>query len=214
MATYLHFAPALALAVAIGPQRIGWRLALAGAACGVLPDADFLLYVLHIDAYSGTYGHRGFTHSIGFALLVGAAGALLAGRHPHRGRWLTATFLALCTFSHPVLDGLIDRGICNAWFWPLDGARHCLPWRPVPMQGVPLFGLDRLQQELLWIGLPLLGLAAGGWAVRRWCTHTAMRRVSTPHPDGPRARRQQRRQALQRLTAGVLARRTRATMRA
>ncbi|WP_409559708.1 metal-dependent hydrolase [Hydrogenophaga sp.] len=79
---------------------------MAGAACGVLPDADFLLYLLHIDAYSGTYGHRGFTHSIGFALLVGALGALLAGRHPLRSRWLTATFLALSTASHPLLDGL------------------------------------------------------------------------------------------------------------
>lgn len=178
MATYLHFAPALALAVAIGPQRIGWRLTLAGAACAVLPDADFLLYVLHIDAYGGTYGHRGFTHSTGFALLVGALGALLAGRHPLRSRWLTATFLALCTFSHPLLDGMIDRGICNAWFWPLDGARHCLPWRPIPLRGVPLFGPDRLVQELLWIGVPLLLLANVSlllrWAGRCWRErHTA-----------------------------------------
>lgn len=167
MATYLHFAPALALAVAIGPQRIGWRLALAGAVCGVMPDADMLLYVLHIDDYGGTYGHRGFTHSIGFALLVGALGAALAGRRPGRSRWLTAAYLALCTASHPLLDGLIDRGICNAWLWPLDGARHCLPWRPVPMRGVPLFGLERLLQELRWIGLPLALLAGAGVVLRR-----------------------------------------------
>jgi len=171
MATYLHFAPAVALAVAIGPGRIGWRLALAGAFCGVLPDADVLMVVLRFDSYGGTYGHRGFTHSIGFALLVGALGALLAGRHPPRSRWLTAAYLALCIASHPLLDGLIDRGICNAWLWPLDGARHCLPWRPIPMRGVPLFGPDRLAQELLWIGVPLLLLANGGmalrWAVRR-----------------------------------------------
>jgi inner membrane protein len=166
MATYLHFAPALALALAIGPACIGWRLTLAGAACTVLPDADLLLVTLHIDTYSGTYGHRGFTHSLGFALLVGALGALLAGRNPPRSRWLTAAFLALCTASHPLLDGLIDRGICNAWLWPLDGARHCLAWRPIPMQGVPLFGVDRLGQELLWIGVPLLLLANAGMALR------------------------------------------------
>ena len=78
MATYLHFAPALALAVAIGPQRIGWRLTLAGAACAVLPDADFLLYVLHIDAYGGTYGHRGFTHSL-LAVAAMGGGCTLSG---------------------------------------------------------------------------------------------------------------------------------------
>lgn len=188
MATYLHFAPALALAVAIGPQRIGWRLALAGAVCGVMPDADMLLYVLHIDDYGGTYGHRGFTHSLGFALLVGALGAALAGRRPGRSRWLTAAYLALCTASHPLLDGLIDRGICNAWLWPLDGARHCLPWRPVPMRGVPLFGLDRLLQELRWIGLPLALLAGAGVVLRRALSGRAGRaRPARACPAGARS---------------------------
>jgi inner membrane protein len=187
MATYLHFAPAVALAVAIGPGRIGWRLALAGAACAVLPDADLLMHTLHFDRYSGTYGHRGFTHSLGFALLVGVLGALLAGLHPPRSRWLTAAYLALCTASHPLLDGLIDRGICNAWLWPLDGARHCLAWRPIPMQGVPLFGLDRLGQELLWIGVPLLLLANAGMALR-WAARSVRRALAKAAGPGARGR--------------------------
>lgn len=189
MATYLHFAPALALALAIGPARIGWRLTLAGAACAVLPDADLLLVTLHVDTYSGTYGHRGFTHSLGFALLVGALGALLAGRNPPRSRWLTAAFLALCTASHPLLDGLIDRGICNAWLWPLDGARQCLAWRPIPMQGAPLFGVERLGQELLWIGVPLLLLANAGmvlrWAARQMQRVPGLAIVATARQDAP-----------------------------
>ena len=166
MATYLHFAPAIALAVAIGPRTVGWRLTLAGAFCAVLPDADFALVTLGLDRYSGPYGHRGFMHSLGFALALGAFGALWAG--PGRGRRLgAAAFLALCTLSHPLLDGLIDRGICNAWWWPLDGARHCLGWRPIPMRGVGLFGALRFQLELLWIGGPLLALANAGMLLRR-----------------------------------------------
>lgn len=223
MATYLHFAPAVALAVAIGSGRIGWRLALAGAACAVLPDADLLMYVLHLDSYGGTYGHRGFTHSIGFALLVGAIGALFAGRHPPRSRWLTAAYLALCTASPPLLDGLIHRGICNAWLWPLDGARHCLPWRPIPMQGVPLWGVERLTQELLWIGVPLLALVNASMALR-WIArhlhrarsrHAAVReRVQRPlavdaHGAAltisPRAQRQRRAAALRALVARLRA---------
>lgn len=155
MATYLHFAPVIALAVAIGPRTVGWRLTLAGAFCAVLPDADFALVTLGLDRYSGPYGHRGFMHSLGFALALGAFGALWAG--PGRGRRLgAAAFLALCTLSHPLLDGLIDRGICNAWLWPFDDARHCLGWRPIPMRGVPLFGMERLRKELIWIGIPLV----------------------------------------------------------
>lgn len=216
MATYLHFAPAVALAVAIGPRTVGWRLTLAGAACAVLPDADFALYLLRIDSYDGPYGHRGFSHSIGFALLVGLLGALLAPAGGRR-RAFVGAFLALCTLSHPLIDGLFDRGICNAWRWPLDGARHCLPWRPIPMQGVPLFGMGRLGQELVWIGLPLLAGALAGLGVRRWRAPRPPVLVPTASPVaeglGPRARRQQRRQAVQALAAVLLSRRARANMR-
>jgi inner membrane protein len=154
MATYLHFAPAIALAVAVGTQRVGWRLTLAGAVFAVLPDADFAVVTLGLDRYSGPYGHRGFTHSVGFALALGVLGSLWAGPGWCR-RLGAAVYLALCTLSHPLLDGLFDRGICNAWLWPLDDARLCLDWRPVPMLGVPLFGMERFQRELLWIVVPL-----------------------------------------------------------
>ena len=74
--------------------------------------------------------------------------------------------LALCTVSHPLLDGLFDRGICNAWLWPLDEARLCLSWRPVPMRGVPLFGMERFQRELLWVGVPLVLLTNAALLLR------------------------------------------------
>lgn len=205
MATYLHFAPAVALAVALGPRRAGWRLMLAGAVCGVMPDLDFLSVMLGFDRYSGTYGHRGFTHSLGFALLIGLVGALWpAGSWRRRvGR---GAFLALCTASHPLLDSLFDVGICSAWLWPLDGARHCLDWRPVPMQGVALFGEQRFLLELQWIGVPLLLLANAGMLLRHlgarwaeWARRSSPHLAPVPAPlkntaeaQGPRARRRQR----------------------
>ena len=186
MATFLHFVPALALAVAIGPQHISKRLVLAGACCAVLPDADFASVAFGFDSYSGTYGHRGFTHSLGFALLLGVLAALALGPTT-RQRCTAAVFIALCTASHPLLDGLIDSGICNAWAWPLDGARHCLPWRPVPMTGVNLFGWDRLAREALWFGVPLLLLANVGMGLRycwrRWLRGRQAKAVAQQPPS-------------------------------
>ncbi len=168
MATYLHFAPAVALAVAVGLPTMGWRLMLVGAACAVVPDADFLLVWLRFDSYSGPYGHRGFTHSLGFALLVGLTAVWWPGSASRswRRRGGVGLYLALCTASHPLLDGLLNAGICNAWLWPLDGARHCLVWRPIPLRGGALFGWERLGLELLWMGVPLVLLANAGMAVR------------------------------------------------
>lgn len=178
MATYLHFAPAIALTLVIGPRRVGWRLMLAGVVCALLPDADVLMIRLEMDSYSGTYGHRGFTHSVGFALLMGWFGAALARLSSPGICWLTAVFLALCTISHSLIDGLLARGICNAWLWPLDGTRYCLPWRPITLQGTPLFGADRLVQELLWIGLPLVLLTLVGLPLRKYVLARSQARAS------------------------------------
>lgn len=210
MATYLHFAPAVALAVALGPRRVGWRWMVAGAVCGVMPDLDFLSIKMGFDRYSGTYGHRGFTHSLGFALLIGLLGALwpssaAPGWRRRAGR---GAFLALCTASHPLLDSLFDVGICSAWHWPLDGARHCFDWRPVPMQGVALFGEERFLMELQWIAVPLLVLANVGMLARHLWSGVAerlLRRQAPPpvvrtldhgHHAGPRERRRQRAEAM------------------
>ncbi|WP_310565825.1 hypothetical protein [Hydrogenophaga sp.] len=118
-------------------------------------------------------------------------------------------------------QALTDRGICNAWFWPLDGARHCLPWRPIPLRGAPLFGLERLVWELQWIGVPLGLLALAGPLWRRWRAtgpaHAGVPVCAGAMPPGqddrPRAQRQRRRQAVQALAAGLLAPRARANMR-
>jgi inner membrane protein len=169
MATYLHVAPALALALVCGPQRVPWRWGLLGAVLAVMPDADMLLVKLHLDHYGGPYGHRGFSHSLGMALVVGLAGWLLAKAHPdHRHRSGTlGAYLGLCWASHPLLDALLNVGICNAWLWPVHTERLCFAWRPVPMRGVSLFGWARLAQEALWIGLPLMACTLVLWPLRR-----------------------------------------------
>ena len=115
-----------------------------------------------------------------------------AGGTKYKYAWLRIHF-------HFVFEPSI-KGICNAWLWPLDGARHCLAWRPVPLQGTSTFGADRLGQELLWIGVPLLLANAGmARAAARW------RWTRTAQHSGSRAQRQRRVTGLRSLVEHVSA---------
>lgn len=74
---FSHPAPVLALAAALGPRVVPPRLLLFGVFCAVLPDLDVIGFKLGI-RYADLLGHRGFSHSLLFALLLG----LLARRWP------------------------------------------------------------------------------------------------------------------------------------
>ena len=71
-----HPAPVLALAAACS-RVVPARLLLFGVFCAVLPDLDVIGFKLGI-RYADLLGHRGFSHSLLFALLMGLFGAALA----------------------------------------------------------------------------------------------------------------------------------------
>ena len=167
MPTYLHCAPPLALTVTLGHRRVPASLLLTGVVASVLPDVDMLNVWYGGARYGALLGHRGLTHSIGFALGLGVLAALAARRCGWRAG-IAFLFVAASTVSHPLLDLLTDRGIGTALFWPLSEHRITLPWRPLPLTGAGLFGTTRFWLECQWIGLPLASMAAGGMLIRRW----------------------------------------------
>jgi inner membrane protein len=143
------------------------------AACAIAPDLDVLAFRFGIP-YEAPLGHRGFSHSLAFAALLGLA-ATLAVRACSRGEArpaFAATFalLSLATASHGVLDALTDGGLGVAFFSPLDHTRYFLAWRPIAVSplGVAQFfserGLAVISSELAWIGAPSLLL----WLATRW----------------------------------------------
>ena len=69
---FSHPAPVLALAALLG-GRVSTRMLLFGILCAVLPDADVIGFRFGI-SYADAFGHRGFSHSLAFALLMGCAG--------------------------------------------------------------------------------------------------------------------------------------------
>lgn len=123
------------------------------------------------------------------AICLHLASALsLASGATTRQRCIPAIFITRCAASHPLLDGPIDRRVCSAWAWPLDGGRHCLPWRPVPMAGVNPFGRKRLAREALWLGVSLLLLANVGVGARYcWRRRPDWHQAQAAPPPPPRA---------------------------
>ncbi len=144
-----------------------WRLVGTAVGCSVLPDLDILGFAVGIQ-YGDLLGHRGLTHSLSFAALIGmvATRLIVAEAAPFSKEWWgVVTFFTGATASHGVLDAMTDGGLGVAFFSPFDPTRYFLPWRPlrVPPIGVELFfsrwGIQVMASELTWIWLP--GLVIG-----------------------------------------------------
>lgn len=172
MATPLsHLAVPLALVVALGPDRVPPGLMTLALACAVLPDLDALGLWLGIP-YEHPFGHRGFTHSLPFAVALAAAGALFA---PAAGAQPASAFsiLLVSAASHGLIDGMTNGGLGIAFFSPFSHRRRFLPWRVIevsPLRPSALFsyrGLRVLQSELRWVWVPCVLAALAGWSVRR-----------------------------------------------
>jgi inner membrane protein len=132
------------------------------AACAMLPDVDAVGFAFGV-RYGSMFGHRGFTHSILFALLIGAAvGTLFFRRRPqHLIRLQLVPYFTLVTLSHPLLDALTNGGLGVALFAPFSSARYFFPWRPIEVSplGVGFFserGVAVIASEIIWVWLPAL----------------------------------------------------------
>ncbi len=130
------------------------------AVCAMIPDADVLAYSFGA-ARGGMFSHRGFTHSIIFAILFGSLAAFIARRFlkaPFSFAKL-AVFFSLATLSHPLLDMLTNGGSGVALLAPVSSARFAFPWRPIEVSpiGMRFFsdrGLVVILSEIIWVWLP------------------------------------------------------------
>ena len=138
------------------------RLWISAVVCSILPDYDTVGYFYGIP-YNSFLGHRGFTHSLLFALLL----ALVTVRFVFPAvtrfsrHWLMLLlFLFLVTASHGFLDAMTSGGLGVAFFSPFVMTRYFLPWRPLRVSPIGVFdftagqGRDVLVSEFLWVILP------------------------------------------------------------
>jgi inner membrane protein len=168
---FSHPAVPLAIAAALGSARIPPALTVAACAASVLPDVDAVGFALGVP-YGSPLGHRGFTHSFCFALLVALACVPFAVRFGASRLAVFAVVFASAA-SHGLLDAMTTGGLGVALLSPVSNGRFFLPWRVIRVSpiGVAAFfsgrGLRILASELLWIWTPCAVLAASGAAVRR-----------------------------------------------
>jgi inner membrane protein len=140
---------------------------IAGIFAAILPDIDVLAFRFGIP-YGATFGHRGFTHSIVFALAIALIGTIIVRpRSP-----AVFAFLFLCAMSHAVLDSMTNGGLGVAFFSPFSNERYFLPWRPIRVSPIgPSFfsprGLATLASEVVWVWIPCVVLGLVGKYVRR-----------------------------------------------
>ena len=127
----------------------------------MLPDIDVLGFRFGI-AYTDLFGHRGFTHSLLFAALLGLLGTFLVfpRKTATARRWLVWLYLFIATASHGLLDALTDGGHGVAFFAPFDNSRYFFPFTPIEVSpiGVSRFfsarGAEVLLNEMVWIWIP------------------------------------------------------------
>lgn len=139
-----------AVAIAAAPYyhgRLPRDLLILGAVCSSLPDADVGAFGLGIP-YEHPLGHRGFTHSILFAVLFSA--------------------FVICIGSHGVLDAMTDGGKGIGFLIPFDNRRFFFPFRPIHVAPI---GLDApaavLASEAKWVWLPSLAVTLIGWVLNK-----------------------------------------------
>jgi inner membrane protein len=151
---------------------------------GLLPDADALL-VAAGSVYEGQFGHRGFSHSLAFALSAAVVTFFMARRWGTKP-WFTAFLAFLAVGSHGLMDSMTYRTRGIPFFWPLTEARFQLPWRPIPPApfGEHFFsrrGFDVMCIEMVYfLPLTMIALAPGLAVWRRWSQRVAAWFMKTP----------------------------------
>jgi inner membrane protein len=139
------------------------------SALSLLPDIDVVGMAMGVP-YGAPWGHRGATHSLAVAVVLGVAVAIVSRVRGQRAAW-TALLATAVAASHGVLDAMTDGGKGIALLWPFSTRRSFLPWRPIPVApiGLGLFSSEGLA-VLAWEALvfsPLVVFALWPRARRR-----------------------------------------------
>jgi len=131
--------------------------------CAIFPDIDVIGFLFGIK-YGDFWGHRGFTHSLLFALLSGLFIASVFYRRYGIGSkrwffWVFYYFMIMC--SHGFFDMLTDGGLGIAYFAPFSNERFFFPMTPILVAPIGIGGIfswrgvQLFLSEFMYVILPL-----------------------------------------------------------
>lgn len=145
------------------------RAALLGAmVVANLPDIDYVPGMLTGDLNAF---HHGYTHTLGWIVLVGGGIWLCWRSAQDKMGWREAIFLFVCLLSHLLADMLTDDGSFPygiMFFWPLTDTSYISPFpvfpRPSKAAFMDIFSLHnvRVMMVELLIALPVVLLVIAG----------------------------------------------------
>ena len=134
-----------------------WLLLLA-ILSSILPDLDVLTFNFGIP-YSHPFGHRGFTHSIVFALIWAILLMLLFGKQ-NKVVWFVVIFFS--TLFHGILDAMTTGGKGIGFFIPFNNERFFFPFRPIQVAPLRIekffseWGIKVILSEIKYILIPCI----------------------------------------------------------
>lgn len=171
---FSHAVAALSIGSCFYRPQVPKGVWVSGVACSVIPDLDVIGFHFGIH-YGDFWGHRGFTHSLLFAVLLASAIAVVMSWRGTSGigRFALFGYLFLATASHGLLDSITNGGLGVAFFSPFNNNRYFLPWRPVRVSPIAVSrfftprGFAIIQSEFVWIWLPAILFAAIAFTLRR-----------------------------------------------
>lgn len=137
--------------------------------CSAIPDADVIAFRFGIP-YEHMFGHRGFTHSIFFSLLLGFVVALIFHK---KDRLKFATLYFFATLSHAVLDAMTTGGRGVAILAPFSDERFFLPWRFIKVSPMSIqrffteWGWKVMQNEFVYLWIPCISILFVAYLLRK-----------------------------------------------
>lgn len=134
-----------------------WLLVLAILST-ILPDADVIGFRFGVP-YEAPLGHRGFTHSIVFALVWALLLMSVFGKQK-KTLWFSVIFLS--TLSHGILDAMTSGGRGVGFLIPFNTERFFFPWRKIMVSPIHVeeffseWGMAVVWSEIKYVFVPCL----------------------------------------------------------